>query len=117
MPIEEILHQPIHLNPYIKLDISSNNPCFYCIPSKHISDNYNKTTIIRDLFIFLKPGLISSMTFEEKIGLSNVKHKIVLYLTCNHWRQILKLEASPKFILKTFCYKNKGTRKIRGFPK
>ena len=61
------------------------------------------------------------MTFEEKIGLSNVKHKIkyklVLYLTCNHWKQILKLEASPKFILKTFCYKNKGTRKIRGFPK
>ena len=41
MSIEEILHQPIHLNPYNKLDFSSNNPCFYCIPSKNISDNYN----------------------------------------------------------------------------
>ena len=39
--MEEILHQPIHLNPYTKLDFSSNNPCFYCIPSKNISDNYN----------------------------------------------------------------------------
>ena len=75
-----------------------------------------QATIIRDLFRFLQPGLISSMTFEEKIGLSNVNHeiiyKLVLYLTCNDWKQILRLEASPKFILKTFCYKNKGTRKM-----
>ena len=41
MSIEEILHQPIHFNPYTKLDFSSNNPCFYCISSKNISDNYN----------------------------------------------------------------------------
>ena len=41
MSIEEILHQPIHLNPYTQLDFSSNKPCFYCIPSKNISDNYN----------------------------------------------------------------------------
>ena len=42
MSMEEILHQPIHLNPYTKLlDFSSNKSCFYCIPSKNISDNYN----------------------------------------------------------------------------
>ena len=41
MSIEEILHQPIHLNPYTKLDFSCNNPCFDCIPSKNISDNYD----------------------------------------------------------------------------
>ena len=41
MSIEEILHQPVQLNSYTKLDFSSNNPCFYCIPSKNISDNYN----------------------------------------------------------------------------
>ena len=35
-------NEPIHLNPYTKLDFSSNNPCFYCIPSKNTSDNYNK---------------------------------------------------------------------------
>ena len=61
------------------------------------------------------------MTFEEKIGLSNVNHKIihklVLYLICNDWKQILRLEAPSKIILKTFCYKNKGTRKIKEFPK
>ena len=73
--------------------------------------------MIRGLCRLPGPGLISSMTFEEKLGLSNVNHKIiyklVLYLICNDWKQILRLEAPPKIILKTFCYKNKGTRKIR----
>ena len=57
------------------------------------------------------------MTFEEKLGLSNVNHKIIykliLYLICNDWKQILRPETPPKFILKTFCYKNKGTREIK----
>ena len=70
-----------------------------------------------DLCRFLQPGLISSMTFEEKLGLSNVNHKtihkLILYLICNDWKQILRPETPPKFILKTFCYKNKGTRKIK----
>ena len=35
------------------------------------------TTIIRGLCRFLQPGLISSMTFEEKLALSNVNHKIL----------------------------------------
>ena len=42
MSMEEIPHQPIHLNPYTKLEFSSYNPCFYCIPSKNISDNYDQ---------------------------------------------------------------------------
>ena len=41
MPIEEILDQPIHLNPYTKVEFSSDNICFYCITPKKISDNYN----------------------------------------------------------------------------
>ena len=41
MPIEEILDQPIHLNPHTKLEFSSDNLCFYCTTSKNISDNYN----------------------------------------------------------------------------
>ena len=61
------------------------------------------------------------MTFEEKLGLSNVNHKIIykliLYLICNDWKQILRPETPQKFILRTFCYKNKGTRKIKEFPK
>ena len=61
------------------------------------------------------------MTFEEKIGLSNVNHKIiyklVFFLICNDWKQIRRLDAPSKIILKTFYYKNKGTRKIKEFPK
>ena len=41
MPIEEILDQPTHLNPYTKLEFSSDNQCFYCITPKNVSDNYN----------------------------------------------------------------------------
>ena len=41
MPTEEILDQPIHLNPYIKLELSSDNLRFYCITPKNISDSYN----------------------------------------------------------------------------
>ena len=41
MPIEEILDQPIYLNPYTKLEFGSDNLCFYCITPKSISGNYN----------------------------------------------------------------------------
>ena len=60
--IEEILDQPIFLNPYTKLDFSSDNTYFYCIPPRNISDKF---TIVRDLCRFLQPGLISSTTFDE----------------------------------------------------
>ena len=43
-------------------------------------------------------------------------YKLVLYLICNYWKQILRLEAPSKIILKTFYFKNKGTRKIKEFP-
>ena len=76
--------------------------------------------ICNDWKQIIRPEAPSSMTFEEKIGPSNVNHKIyklVLYLICNDWKQILRLEAPSKIILKTFYYKNKGTRKIKEFPK
>ena len=75
-------------------------------------------TIIRGLCRFLQPGLISSMTVEEKLGLSNVNHKIIykliLYLICNDLKQILRSETSP---LPKISYKNKGTREIKEFSK
>ena len=40
-PIEEIIDQLIYLNPYTKLEFSSDNLCFYCITPKNIPDNYN----------------------------------------------------------------------------
>ena len=63
--IGEILDQPIFLKPRNKLDISYDNPYFYCIPSRNISDKF---TIIRDLCRFILPGLISSTAFDEKLG-------------------------------------------------
>ena len=45
------------------------------------------TTVIRGLCRFPEPGLISSITFEEKLGLANV----------NDWKEILRSETSPKF--------------------
>ena len=56
--------------------------------------------MIRGLCRLPGPGLISSMTFEEKLGLSNVSNKIIskpiLYLICNDWKQILRSETLPK---------------------
>ena len=61
------------------------------------------------------------MTFEEKLGFSHFNHKtiykLILHLLCNDWKQILRLETPSKFILKTLCYKNKGTKKIKESPK
>ena len=45
---------------------------------------------IRDLCRFLQPSLISSMTFEKELGLSNVNHKImykvIMELIPNDWK-------------------------------
>ena len=60
--IEEILEQPILLNPHTKLSFSSNNPYFYSIPTKNIT---GKLTIIRDLCQFLQTVLISYLRFKR----------------------------------------------------
>ena len=75
--IEESLDQPIFLNPHTKLDFSYDNPYFYCIPPTNISE---KLTTIRALCRFLQPGLISSMTFDEKPSLSTAIHKRIYKL-------------------------------------
>ena len=42
-------------------------------------------------------------------------NKLILYLICNDCKQILRPETPKKFILETFSYKTKDTRKIK-FP-
>ena len=49
MSMDEILDQPLFLNPYTKLDFSSDNLYFYCISPRNISDKF---TIIRDFCKF-----------------------------------------------------------------
>ena len=69
--IEEILDQPLFLNPHTKLDFTSDNPFFCRIPPKNISD---KLSIIRDICRFLQPVFISYSSFEEKLNLPNTNH-------------------------------------------
>ena len=113
---EEILGQSISWNPHCKLDFSSDNPYFYCISHKNISDNF---TLIRHLCRFLQPSLIPFMPFEEKLDLSNVNHKrlykLIMVLVPNDWKQTLRTEAPKKSLLKTFCYNSKGTRNKKIF--
>ena len=111
--IEEILDQPIFLNPHTKLGFSSDNPYFYCIPPRNISDKF---TIIRDLFRFLQPGLISSTTSDEKLGFptGNLKriltYKLIMDLIPNNWKHFNKTLTSQKIFSKTFYCENKRSR-------
>ena len=86
--MEEILDQPIFSNPHTKLDFNSENPYFYCILPRNISEKF---IIIRDLCRFLQPGLISSTTSDEKLGFHTANHKriykLIMDLTPNDWKQ------------------------------
>ena len=88
--IEEILDQPLFLNPHTKLDFNFHSPYFCCITPNNISHNF---TTIRDVCRFLKPGFISSMSFEEKLRLPNANHnkicKSIVELIPNDWIQLL----------------------------
>ena len=115
---EEILDHPIFLNPHTKLDFSSDNSYFYRIPPRNISDKF---TIIKDLCGFLQPGLISSTTFDKEIGFLTANYeriyKIIKDLILSDWKHLLRTETSQKYLLRTFYYNSKGTRKIKVFEK
>ena len=87
----ESLDQPIFLNLHPKLEFSANNPYFYCIQPRNIS---NKYTIIKHLYRFLQPGLTSSMTSDEKVRFPNANHKrackFSIELIPNNWKYLLK---------------------------
>ena len=74
LSIEEILVQPISLNPNTRLTSS-------IIPPRNISDKF---TIIWDLCRFLQPGLISSTIFCKKLDFPTVNHNRYIKL---HWAQ------------------------------
>ena len=97
--IEEILDQPIFLNTHTKLDFRD----FYGTPNRNISDKF---TIIKDLCRFLQPGLISSMTFDEKLCFSTANHKRIykriMDLVTNDWKHLLRIDTSQESLLKTF---------------
>ena len=43
---EEILEQPIFLNPHTSMDFSSGKSYFYCFPPRNISDNFTEKTFL-----------------------------------------------------------------------
>ena len=93
--IKEFLDQPLFLNPHTKLPYNSDNPYFYCLPPQNISDKFST---IRDICRFLRPGLLPSATFGEKLNLPNVNHnkiyKPIIDLIPNNWLHTLKTETS-----------------------
>ena len=101
--MEEILEQPIGLNPHTKLSFSSNNPYFYSIPTKNITD---KLIIIRNLCQMLQSGLISYTRFEWKLVHSSQ------WLKVQNWKN-----ASQKSLSKIFCFNNSNVRKIKSLQK
>ena len=116
--IEEILDQPLFLNPHTKLPYNSDNPYFYCLPPQNISDKF---ATIRDICRFLQLALIPSVSFGEKLNLPNVNHnkiyKSIIELIPNNWIQMLKTETSQQSLLKVFCFNYKGTKKVKNFQK
>ena len=103
--IEEILDQPLFLNLHTKQRFSSDNPYFYCLPPQNISDKF---TIIRDIRRFLQPGVISSVSFREKLSLLNVNHnriyKSIVELIPNNWIHLLKTKTSQQSLLKGLLF-------------
>ena len=85
--VEEILDQPIFLNPHTKLDFSSGNPYFYCIPPRNILDNFTEK---RGVCRFLQLLLISFTTFDKKVGFATANHKrIYKLMTDFYWKNFL----------------------------
>ena len=81
----------------------------------NISDKF---IIIRDFCKFLQPGLISSTTIGKKLGFPTVNHKRINKLIMDfHWKHLLRTETSRKSLWQTFPYNNKGTEKVKDFPK
>ena len=100
--IEEILDQPLFLNPHTKINHSSDNPYFFSVPPKYIEDKF---IIIRDICRFLQPGFMSSNSFKEKLNRpkedSNKIYRSIVELIPNNWIQILK-KNFPRIAPKSF---------------
>ena len=74
-----------------------------------------------DLCRFLKSGRISSTIFDKKLGFPTTNHKriyrLIMNLIFNDWKHLIRTQTSQKSFLKTFYCNNKGTMKVKDFPK
>ena len=65
--VEEILDQPIFLNPHTKPDFSSGNPYFYCSPPNNISDNFTEKTFLIGKKVIVNQILLSKVWYIGQI--------------------------------------------------
>ena len=116
--IEEILDQPLFLNPHTKVDFNSDNPYFYYIPPRNISDKF---ATIRDICRFLQPDFISPITFEEKLSLPNANHnriyQSIIELIPKDWIHSLRTKTSQQSLLNVFYFNKSGTKKSKNLQK
>ena len=107
------IHTYIYIYIYIYIQ---DNPYFYYILHRNI---FRQTYHKKDLCRFLQPCVISSTTFDEKVGFPTGNHKKIcepiIDLISNDWKHFLRTETSQKSLLKTFYYNNKDTRKLKNF--
>ena len=64
----------------------------------------------------MEPGLISSTSFDEKLGFPAANHKIndeLIIITDFDWKHLCRTKTSQKALSKTFYYKNKGSKKVK----
>ena len=86
---EKVLEQLFILNPHTKLNFSSNNPYFYCILLKNITDKF---TIIID--------------FQVSFYTQDLKKSWVI-----NWMHKIRKESSQKSSIEIFCFNNCSIRK------
>ena len=54
------------------------------------------------------------MTFAEKLGFPTANHKTICKPVMNFaWKHLLRIKTFQKYLLKTFYYNNKDTRKVK----
>ena len=117
--VKEIFDQPLFLNPHTKIDFTSDNPYFYCISPKNVSDKF---TTIRNICRFLQPEFISSTSFDEKLRLPHTNHnriyyKFILDLIPRNWLHTLRTKTSQDSLLKLVYYNSKDSRKTKNLQK
>ena len=64
---EEILEQPIFLNPHTSMDFSSGKSYFYCFPPRNISDNFTEKTFLIDKTIIVNQILWTKLWYIGQI--------------------------------------------------
>ena len=119
--IEEILDQPLFLNPH-----TINYPTIQII---HIFIVYHPKIFLTSFALFAdcrfadfsNLDLLPLQLLEKKLNLPNVNHnkiyKSIIDLILNNWLHALKTETSQQSLFKVFYFNYKGTKMVKNLQK